>query len=97
MSELTNLQARLNLADLLELDEYERLHLRIQIELLTIKEEKKTMRHYLFEDNDSGEQFIVGADSYIEACAMAEGIFNEPEYLCELSEFEAENSGLDEY
>lgn len=55
------------------------------------------MRHYLFEDNDSGEQFIVGANSYTEACAIAEENFNEPEYLCKLSEFEAENSGLDEY
>ena len=55
------------------------------------------MRHYLFEDNDSGEPFIVGADNYFEACAIAEEIFNESIYLCELSEFEAENSGLDEY
>lgn len=55
------------------------------------------MRHHLFEDNDSGEWFIVCANSYTEAYAIAKENFNEPGYLCNLSEFEAENSGLDEY
>lgn len=55
------------------------------------------MRHFLFEDYDSGEYFIVGADDLLEANTIAEGYFTEPHYVCEYTEDEAEASGLDEY
>lgn len=58
------------------------------------------MRHYLFEcvagDNE-GEEFIVGADSYTEAREIAQDIFKKVRFWHELSEEEAEMSGLDEY
>lgn len=59
--------------------------------------------HYLFEvaDEDSeldGEEFLVGAPSLIEATAIAERVFStNVEFVDVLTEFEAENSGLDEY
>lgn len=66
------------------------------------------MRHYLFEETISGEEFIVGADFVGVAELTAEGIaqdigeeYNDGawhlRYLDELTEEEAENSGLDEY
>lgn len=66
------------------------------------------MNHYLFEEFFSGEQFIVGADSLVEAYIEADEIvedfkkFNELEeakcvYICRLTDEEAEASGLDEY
>ena len=56
------------------------------------------MKHYLFEDLESGEEFIVGADSFAEAKTIAvENFGSEVEYQCQLSECEAEASGLDEY
>lgn len=60
------------------------------------------MKHYLFEiiDGDwEGEQFLVGADSLPEAIKIARDNFKTTpvKYLCRLSEFEAECSGLDEF
>lgn len=55
------------------------------------------MKHYYFEDNASGEQFIVGANNVDEAIAIAEEYFEEPEFFYTMSEYEAESSGLDEY
>lgn len=55
------------------------------------------MRHFLFEDYDSGEQFIVGANSLYEATEEAKFYFADPSYICEYTEEEAEASGLDEY
>lgn len=55
------------------------------------------MRHFLFEDYDTGEEFIVGADNLGEAMEEAKGYFTDPRFSCELTEFEAEASGLDEY
>ena len=55
------------------------------------------MRHFLFEDYDTGEQFIVTAYSYADALADANLYFGDPSYICELDDFEAEASGLDEY
>ena len=55
------------------------------------------MKHYLFEDWE-GEQFIVGADSLKEAKERAAEYFGEHyRYICKLTDFEAEASGLDEY
>lgn len=55
------------------------------------------MKHYLFEDLESGEEFIVGAKTVSEAMDIAKANFAEPLYHYEISEFEAEASGLDEY
>ena len=55
------------------------------------------MKHYLFIDDESGEEFIVGADCVTSASELASEFFNEPRYLCQLTEMEAEASGLDEY
>lgn len=66
------------------------------------------MKHYLFKETLSGEEFIIGADFFGEAELIAEGIaqdigeeYNDGawhlRYLDELTEEEAEMSGLDEY
>lgn len=66
------------------------------------------MKHYLFKEMISGEEFIIGANCIGEAGMVAEGIaqdigeeYNNGAYylrfLDELTEEEAEMSGLDEY
>ena len=55
------------------------------------------IRHFLFKDYDTGEDFLVGAPTFKEAKQIARDIFADPSFVCEFSEFEAENSGLDEY
>ena len=56
------------------------------------------MKHYLFEDLETGEFFIVGAHDLDEAQGIAEDYFSEDvEYQYQMSEYEAEASGLDEY
>lgn len=55
------------------------------------------MKHCYFEDNASGEQFIVGANNVDEAVAIAEKFFEEPQFFYIMNEYEAELSGLDEY
>lgn len=55
------------------------------------------MKHYLFLDHESGEEFIVGANDEHDAMTTANELFDDPEYLFEMSDFEAEASGFDEY
>ena len=55
------------------------------------------MRHFVFEDYDTGEEFIVGANSLDEAWEEAKMYFADPSYICEFTDAEAEASGLDEY
>lgn len=65
------------------------------------------MNHYYFIENNTGEEFIVGADTLKEAKIMAEDIAREiaenygetPDltYEYEMTDEEAEMSGLDEY
>lgn len=55
------------------------------------------MFHYLFEDYESGEMFLVGADNEWDAYETAEVYFVDPYLVCEFTEEEAEMSGLDEY
>ena len=60
------------------------------------------MKHYLFEiigGEDEGEEFIVGADTLEEAQVIATEVADgaRGRFCCELTEFEAESSGLDEY
>lgn len=65
------------------------------------------MRHYYFIEESTGEEFIVGADSLVDAMVAAMDIAydiaqhygEEPSlsYEYEMSDEEAEMSGLDEY
>lgn len=55
------------------------------------------MKHFLFTDYATGEEFIVGANDLEEAYELAKDYFIDPYYRCELTEMEAEMSGLDEY
>ena len=66
------------------------------------------MKHYYFIENESGEEFIVGAHNLHEACEIATDVgqsiaFNcgwddfDIEFQYEMDDEEAEASGLDEY
>ena len=55
------------------------------------------MKHYLFVDDQTDGEFLVGAADNDEAFGIACFYFEEPRLICRVSEFEAENSGLDEY
>lgn len=58
-------------------------------------------RHFLFQDTVSGEEFIVGANNLAAARQLSFHVSDTqnwwPRYICELSDDEAEASGLDEY
>jgi hypothetical protein len=58
---------------------------------------KEMDRHFLFCDNESGEEFLVGACDREEAKKIASDNFSNPRFICEMTDFEAECSGLDEY
>ena len=55
------------------------------------------MKHYLFEDLQNGEHFLVGEKDKDSAFALACSYFEECRLVCEVTEAEAEDSGLDEY
>ena len=55
------------------------------------------MKHYLFEDEVTGEEFLVGAFKSSQALAIAQDKFEAPRYIGKVTEEEAEASGLDEY
>lgn len=66
------------------------------------------MKHYFFSETISGEPFLVGADDEVDAIIIAEDVaakighqWNNGEWQLgchgEVTEEEAENSGLDEY
>jgi hypothetical protein len=66
------------------------------------------MKHFYFIENESGEEFIVGADNYREAKEIARDVGQSIaldcgwddysiEFQYEMTEEEAEASGLDEY
>lgn len=56
------------------------------------------MKHFLCYDTESGEDFIVYAKDEEETIEIARGYFDGDIIVCrEISEEEAENSGLDEY
>lgn len=55
------------------------------------------MKHFLFYDAESGEEFIVGANDWDEAKEIAKFYSFQPVAQYEMSEMEAEWSGLDEY
>lgn len=65
------------------------------------------MKHFYFIENETGEEFIVGADNLLEAQITAEdvadsiaanyGVRADLSYEYEMTDEEAEDSGLDEY
>ena len=55
------------------------------------------MKHYLFKDLESGEEFIVVACNLAEAKEIAADNFDRPKFQYRMIESEAETSGLDEY
>lgn len=65
------------------------------------------MKHYYFIENNTGEEFLVGADTLKEAEIIADdvgidiannyGEYADVEFMYEMDEEEAEASGLDEY
>lgn len=65
------------------------------------------MKHYYFIENNTGEEFLVGADTLKEAEIIADdvgidiannyGEYADVEFMYEMGEEEAEASGLDEY
>lgn len=65
------------------------------------------MKHFLFFEAISGEYFIVGEDNFSNAAIVAEGVADairqetgddwELRFLYEMTDDEAEMSGLDEY
>lgn len=52
---------------------------------------------YLFEDEDSGEEFFVECVTKDEAIAIARDNFAAPKYICRYTQAEAEWYGLDTY
>lgn len=58
------------------------------------------MKHFLFEclnGENEGEEFIIGADCYDDAKDMAFELFGSCKCYGQMTEAEAEASGLDEY
>lgn len=65
------------------------------------------MKHFYFIENETGEEFIVGAHNLLEAQITAEdvadsiaanyGVRADLSFEYEMTDEEAENSGLDEY
>lgn len=55
------------------------------------------MKHYLFKDLESGEEFIVVACDLAKAKEIAADNFDRPKFQYRMIESEAETSGLDEY
>ena len=53
------------------------------------------MKHYLFEDEATGEEFIVGEYCLEKAYLEAKLYCEEPHYICKFSDVEAEMSGLE--
>ena len=55
------------------------------------------MKHYLFKDLETGEEFIVVACDLAKAKEFAADNFDRPKFQYRMTESEAEASGLDEY
>ena len=63
-----------------------------------ITKRSKLMKHFLCYEVENGEDFIVYAENEEEAIEIAREYFDVAIVICgEISEEEAENSGLDEY
>lgn len=55
------------------------------------------MKNFYFVDNETGEDFIVEANTLRDAIHIASTYFEEPQFLREISDYEAEMIGVDTY
>ena len=55
------------------------------------------MKNFLFVDHETGESFFVQADNFKEAEEIAYDNFDDPEYIDEFTDAEAEWFGYDTY
>lgn len=55
------------------------------------------MMNFYFIDNETGENFIVQATDYHTAVGVASEYFEEPCFVREMSDYEAEMVGVDVY
>lgn len=55
------------------------------------------MKNFYFVDNETGEDFIVEAETLAKAMYIATAYFAEPQFLREISDYEAEMIGVDTY
>lgn len=69
----------------------------IPYNISVIRKENKEMKNFYFVDNETGEDFIVVADTKHDAIHIASAYFEEPQFLREISEYEAEMIGVDTY
>jgi hypothetical protein len=67
--------------------------------IIYIENERRTkeMKNFYFVDDETGEDFIVVADTLRDAIHIATTYFEEPQFLREISEYEAEMIGVDTY
>lgn len=54
-----------------------------------IKKGEKEMKHYLFTDRATCEDFIIDDDSLYNAYETARENFAEPDFICELTDWQA--------
>ena len=55
------------------------------------------MRTFYFIDEETGEEFLIETTDKKKAIKMAHEYFEDPKFISEISEYEAEMSGLDTY
>ena len=55
------------------------------------------MKNFYFVDDATGEDFIVEADTLRDAIHIASAYFEDPQFLREISDYEAEMIGVDTY
>ena len=55
------------------------------------------MKNFYFVDNETGEDFIVEAKNIVDTRYIATTYFEEPQFLREISDYEAEMMGADTY
>lgn len=55
------------------------------------------MKNFYFVDNETGEDFIVEDETLEQATYTAKKYFEDPQFVEELTDYEAEMSGVDTY
>lgn len=55
------------------------------------------MKNFYFVDNETGEDFIVEAEILAKAMYIATAYFEDPQFVEELTDYEAEMLGVDTY
>jgi hypothetical protein len=62
-----------------------------------IRKENKEMKNFYFVDIETGEDFIVEAETMAEARHTADELFDRARFIREISDYEAEMIGVDTY